>query len=262
VWAPISLQYARAFVDASEHPTFVSVVAEHTAFGDWEATARWLDALTTIDCRGVYLVVGHPGLNYPFAWEADRLANVLRVIYALSELNEYEVVWGYSDIAGLAGLAAGANGMASGWYYSLRMWTPQKWIPQTGGRQANPRIFVSPLLSPLEAVGEATSAARSELGAQVFTTAALLERFRQADPAWGITDAWFQHLEAIAAAATVLDPGEPLDRRVVTLDALLTEAASLIGQLQRAGVAIAPAHQTRVAALRHALAAFAEAEQL
>lgn len=263
VWTPISLQYSRAFVDAAEDErTFVSVVAEDAAFGDWEATARWLDALTTLDCHGVYLVVGHPGRTYPFAWEPDRLANVLRVIYALAELNEYEVVWGYADVAGLAGLAAGAAGIATGWYHSLRMWTPQKWMPQTGGRQANPRIFVSPLLSPLEAVGEATSAANSTVAQEVFPDPSLLQRFRQGDPAWGITEAWYQHMEALATVATAIDGEDAAQDRAATVDRLLEAADGLIARLDNAGVAISPAHRTRVNALRRGLAMFVDQERL
>ncbi|MDQ3573618.1 MAG: hypothetical protein M3404_01650 [Actinomycetota bacterium] len=263
VWAPISLQYSRAFVDAADaEEAFVSVVAEDAAFGDWDATAQWLDALTTLDCHGVYLLIGHRGRTYPFPWESDRLANVLRVIYALGELNEYEVVWGYADIAGLAGLAAGAGGIATGWYHSLRLWTPQKWIPQTGGRQANPRVFLSPLLSPLEAVGEATSAARSALGPEVFSDGALLRRFRQGDPAWGVTDAWYQHMEALASAATAVNGEDAVQDRVAVVDELLVGADTLLTRLDAAGVAVSPTHHTRINALRRGLAVFVDQERL
>lgn len=261
VWAPVSLQYARAFAEATDRDVFISVVAEDSAFADWDATTRWLDALTTIDAHGIYVVVSHSGRTYPFAWEFDRLANVLRVIYALSELNEYEVIWGYADIAGLLGLAAGAEGFATGWYHSLRMWTPQKWIPQRGGRQANPRVFCPTLLSPLEAVGEAASAARSSLGSEVFPNPQMLRRFR-GEPNWGITAAWYQHMDALATVATHLDRSDDVSERVVTADELLSDALDLMTRLDEEGVALAPSHQTRVHAMRRALRLFAEAEDV
>jgi hypothetical protein len=263
VWAPITLQYSRAFVDAAgARDTFVSVVAEDAAFADWDATARWLDALTTLDCHGIYLVVGHAGRTYPFAWEPDRLANVLRVVYALAELNEYAVIWGYADVVGLAGLAAGAGGIATGWYHSLRMWTPQKWIPQTGGRQANPRVFLSPLLSPLEAIGEATSAARSSLGPDAFSDGALLTRFREGDPAWGVTDAWYQHMEALARIVRTVRAEDSILDRVAVVDGQLEVAEGLLARLAAAGVAVAPGHRTRIDVLRRGLAMFANQERI
>lgn len=261
VWAPVSLQYARAVVEATDSNVFISVVAEDAAFADWDATTRWLDALTTLDAHGVYLIVSHAGRSYPFAWEADRLTNVLRAIYALSELNEYEVIWGYADVAGLLGISAGADGFASGWYHSLRMWTPQKWIPQRGGRQANPRVFSSSLLSPLEAVGEATSAARSSLGEEVFRDTQMLRRFR-GDPNWGITAAWYQHMEALASVATELEDLEDLQDKVEVVTERVRDALDLMNRLDRQGVAVAPSHQTRLEVMRRALAAFADAEGL
>lgn len=263
VWAPISLQYLRAFNDAvGEGAVFASVVAEDIAFADWETTTRWLDALTTIDCHGIYLIVGHSGRTYPFAWEPDHLANVLRVIYVLCELNQYEVVWGYSDVGGLLGLAAGASGLATGWYHSLRFWTPQKWKPQTGGRQANPRVFLVPLLSPLEARGEATSTANSALGEEAFADAELLHRFRQDDPAWGITDTWYQHMEALATEANRVSAEDSVLDRIRLVDDRLREAERLIDRLGDSGVALAPAHTTRVTALRRGLATFVNRQRL
>lgn len=261
VWAPVSLQYARAFVEGTDRDVFVSVVAEDSAFADWDATTRWLDALTTIDAHGIYVVVSHAARTYPFAWETDRLTNVLRVIYALSELNDYEVIWGYADIAGLLGLAVGAEGFATGWYHSLRMWTPQKWVPQRGGRQANPRVFCPTLLSPLEAVGEATSAARSSFAGEIFPDPQMLRRFR-GDPNWGITAAWYQHMEALAAAATPFNGPDDVRETVAMAEDLLADALDLMARLDEEGVALAPSHQTRVDAMRRALELFTEAEGL
>jgi len=262
VWTPISLQYSRAFVEASDRPTFISVIAEDFAFADWDSTSRWLDALTTIDAHGIYLIVGHTGRNYPFAWEPDRLANVLRVIYALSELNEYEVVWAYSDIAGLAGLSVGAEGFATGWYHSLRMWKQDKWIPQPGGHAANPRVFLPSLLSPLVAMGEAQSVARTPLGPEVFGDTQLLSRFRQDDPSWGLTDAWNQHMFALATVATEFDSNASIATRTGEFDRVVTEALSLLDRLERAGVASLTTHRSRLTALQRGVSKFAADERI
>lgn len=262
VWAPIGLQYSRAFVDASEQPAFVSVIAEDIAFADWAATSRWLDALTTIDAHGIYLIVSQSGANYPATWDPNRLANVLRVIYALSELNEYEVIWAYSDICGLAGLSVGAEGLASGWYNSLRMWTPNKWMQQSGGHAANPRVLLAPLLSPLLADGEAQSVANTALGPEIFGDAAMLTQFQQRDPHWGLPAAWYQHLHALATIAAGLDSSEPVIGRIGQLDRVVTDAINLLSQLEKEGAALSPAHKNRLTAIQRAVSKFATDERI
>lgn len=262
VWAPIALQYSRAFLEASEGSSFISLVAEDVAFADWQATTDWLDAVTTLDAHGIYLIVSHAGRTYPFAWEPDRLANVLRVIYALSEVNEYEVVWGYADLAGLAGVAAGADGAATGWFHSLRMWTPQKWLPSTGGRQATPRVLALPLLSPLEATSEAASAARSSLGDEIFRAADLRRHFASPNAVWGLTDAWAQHMAALSTALGDVARQGGISDSTRFLRGWITDALDLLARLGEVGAAVGPSHATRLEAMDRALELFSTAEGL
>jgi hypothetical protein len=261
VWTPISLQYGRAMLQETDQPVYLSLIAEDAAFADWDQTQAYLDALTTLDAAGVYLVVGHSGRTYPFTWEADRLANVLRVIHILAEYNRYDIVWGYADLAGLAGLAAGASGAATGWYHSLRMWSPSKWIPQTGGRQANPRFFVRNLLSPLDAAGEAVSVARTNLGGQVFSDDGMQDHFSH-DLAWGIADSWIQHMMSIAELFAELNVATEVSDRVNAVLDLVSEALALLGGTEEAGAALSPSHRSRLESLRDGLRLFAEAEGL
>ena len=80
---------------------------------DWDRIA-WLDVLTTLDVAGFYLVVGRRKAVYPpMPWERGNLFNLLRTIFTLSVVNEYEVVWGFADVDGLMGLAAGADAIAA-----------------------------------------------------------------------------------------------------------------------------------------------------
>lgn len=261
VWTPISLQYGRAMLQETDQPVYLSLIAEDAAFADWDQTQAYLDALTTLDAAGVYLVVGHSGRTYPFTWESDRLANVLRVIHILAEYNRYDLVWGYADLAGLAGLAAGASGAATGWYHSLRMWSPGKWIPQTGGRQANPRLFVPNLLSPLDAAGEAVSVARTNVADQVFSDDGIRDHFRQ-DMAWGIADSWIQHMTSIAELFSELDMENEASDRVAAVMDSVSVALELLGEAEHAGAALSPSHRSRLESLRDGLMLFAEAEGL
>lgn len=261
VWTPISLQYGRATLEATDKPVYLSLVAEEVAFADWSQTERYLDALTTLDAHGIYLIVGTSGKTYPFSWDPARLANVLRVVHTLAEFNQYEVIWGYSDVAGLAGLAAGATSLASGWYHSLRMWSPQKWIPKTGGRSANPRFLAAPLLSPVEAAGEGGNIVRSGFAGRVVPDRND-RRILRTEGAFGIADAWLQHLIELSLLATIAaTPSTPSDR-IDQLGSDLRSAIDLLDELDNAGVVVSPTHRTRLVAIHQGIETFRRAESL
>ncbi|MXY09739.1 MAG: hypothetical protein F4Z00_10070 [Acidimicrobiaceae bacterium] len=261
VWTPLSLQYARATISEADRPVYVSLVAEDSAFSDWEQTQRYMDALTRLDATGIYLIVGTSGRTYPLQWEPERLANILRVIHTLSVYNEYDVLWGYSDIAGLLGVAVGATGAATGWYHSLRMWTTGKWVPQSGGRQANPRILVQSLLSAIGRTDEAIGIARSREGARVFPDSDERRGLVREDT-WGIADSWDQHLDAMARLHQSLDEDADVSERVVDVQQRLDSAVELIDDLTGAGVYMDAAHRRRLLALTEAVQRFVADEDL
>ena len=261
VWAPLSLQYARTTIAMSEAPVYLSLVAEDAAFADWDSTLRYLDALTTLDAAGVYLIVGTSTQGYPVQWDSERLTNVLRVIYTLAELNHYDVIWGYSDLAGILGVAAGASGAATGWYHSLRRWTADKWIPKSGGRQANPRLFVERLLSTVEWNSEATSIARLRDASRVFPDGGLRRRLRNEEQ-WGIVESWNQHLMAMAELHQGVDRESDISARVEALHQSLEDALDLHEDIAVAGGALSVTHAGCLRALLEAIGAFALAEGL
>ena len=261
VWSPLSLQYARATIDAADRPVYVSLVAEDTAFADWEQTLRYLDALTTLDAAGVYMVVGTSGKTYPLSWEPERLANIIRTVYTLAEYNRYDVLWGYSDFAGILGLAAGATGAATGWFHSLRFWATEKWVPKTGGRQANPRIFVTPILSSIGRNDEAVSLARSSVGPRAFPDRDMRRSLVNEEP-WGIANSWNQHLGEMARLHQTVDRSMSIADRVAGLRQSLVDAVNLLNDAADAGAAVDGSHRRRLAVLIEALDKFVEEERL
>ena len=256
----LSLQYARETIDASDRPVYISLVAEDAAFGDWDSTLRYLSALTRLDATGVYLIVGSSGKNYPILWDKEQLVNVLRVVYTLSEYNDYEVIWGYSDVAGILGLAAGASGAGSGWYHSLRMWKKEKWIPQRGGRQANPRVLVGPLLSSI-GHDEAVRISQTTEGHRVFPDQ-LERRNLMREDRWSIADSWNQHLAAMSELYQIVDQSLDIADRITSLRTELQHAIRLFDDLISAGAAVNRSHRQRLVVLEEALEDFAVAERL
>lgn len=258
-WTPTSLQYAQATLDSTNQPVFVSLVAEHMAFADWDTTEAYLDKLTALDAAGIYLIVGTSTENYPFQWRVESLLNVLRAVYILGELSKFEVLVGYTELAGLATVAAGASGAATGWYNSLRMWKKGKWIPQGGG-PATPRIFVESLLSPLARETEAVSIANSSMASTVFPDPQ--ERWHlQNTTQWGLTDSWDQYLLAMGDLHDELIQGSGTAERVHHLLGKMRDAEQLLANVG-ATTALRPDYEEQLDAIVEAVEGFADRENL
>ncbi len=259
-WTALSMQLAQTTIARCDGPVYVSVVVDSGAFSDWATTQAWLDALTSLDAEGVYLVVGWEGSTYPQPLDGALLENIFRTIYRLAVVNRYEVLWGYSDVPGAVATAAGLDGCASGWFHSQRLWSRDKWIPRTGGRQAAARVFSGPLASPLRAVGEADTAAQTS-GAAIIPEPSV--RRAVLNGTWGRTEAWAQHLAEIGRLTQLIEEeSDHVEDRVPftvgRLDAALNEMTDLANQ----GVVLDGLHQRRIGGLRDALGGFAAAESL
>ena len=258
-WAPVGIQYIRATSEAADgRRVWASVVAEDAAFSNWDEVAGWLDALTKVDVSGVYLVVAHSssGGAYPTRWDAGRLTNVLRLIYWLSDINQYEVLWGYSDVPGLLGMAAGASGGATGWFHSQRCFSSQKWIPREGGRPANPRVLSGAMLSSLDATGEAIACLESSIAESLIPEESVRDRIRAGT--WGLTESRQQHLDSMAVRYTNRAGfrSEWVDQ---TLD-VIKEAIECTEVLRSEGVVIDTSHRSRLESYRDAVTLFADSE--
>lgn len=245
VWAPLSLQYARSMLEQAEIPVYASLVIQESAFANWLDVEQWLNEFTKLDVDGLYLIVARNQREYPPLWPPEILTNILRLIYRVTILNRYECLWGYSDLAGLLGVAAGATGIASGWFYTLRSFTISKWQRSTGGKQPIPRVLSTGLLTPLEAHPEAAAVARSPLGKVAIPNGRDRERLAREARQWGHTDAWHQHLRALASVtASVQERGSgSLDAANYLLERL-ERAADRLARLADQGVALSPGYRT------------------
>jgi hypothetical protein len=265
IWTPLAIQYARtASSEWGAANTLASIAVDDAAFADWRTVEDWLDVATTLDVAGFYLLVDRRRRDYPpLPWDKVRLKNVLRLIYRLSVLNDYEVVWGYSDFEGMLGLAAGADAAATGWSYSLRQFTVYKWQPSPAGGQApTPRFSLARLWAPVRAEAEAAPLFASDLRDELFG-ATYVRRFGDDSFAsWSRLEAQEQHLRLLARLAQRVVTEGDVVARVDATRVWLESARERLQRASREGIALQPSYLARVENYLGAIDGFAEAETL
>lgn len=256
VWTSLALQMARTTlgVVGGQRRVYVSAVIEEPALADWEDVANWLDIVTGLDADGFYVIVDRVTQSpYPAMWNPSHLTNLLRLIYSLSQLNEYEVLAGYSDIEGILQVAAGASGSAAGWFYSLRAFSDSKWQPSSGGRQATPRAFSVGLLTPLLAVGEGEQVARSELAVDAYPDEAVRTVLSTNPEGWSLVNAGSHHLGALAMVVNDVAQQNPISARLDAVETRLADAHGRLVALEQQGVPFSGAYRQRLETFRRAL---------
>lgn len=264
IWTPLGIQYARAASEAwSGREVYASVVFEELAFGGWEAINGWLDEVTTIDLTGFYLLTNHRSATaYPATgWDADRLANAMRMIYTLTEINEFELMWGYADVEGLLGIAVGATGSATGWHNSLRRFSVDKWRPKSGGAQPIPRRFINSLLSPLRLDGEINAINRKDN--TFLTTGSIADTIFKSNidnpETWKRGIAQTHHMLSVAELISDLSK-LTIPQRLDTVQNWLRESVQLFKQLADQNLVFERTYMNKLTVLSRAVNTFREAE--
>jgi hypothetical protein len=261
-WTMMALQHARVGLRqarAAGRDVYASVAVEEEALGNWRAISRWLDEITGLKVDGFYVVVTRGG-DYPAAWRPDHLTNLMRLAYRLAVLNGYPLLFGYGDVDGLAVIAAGATGLATGWNYGQRHLRVDNWLPASFRRQPVPRITSGPLLLPLRFAGEGQDVLASRYAAAVFPDPNL--RARAAPPGtWSRAQGQVQHMRVVSQLARDL-AGLPVDQRPAVFRAMVRNATRGVEALQGSGISIAASHTARLRALAVATDDFVRLENL
>lgn len=261
-WTGQAMQLAETTIATSKSPVLVSLVLDQSAFSDWNMVSEWLDVLTEFDVEGFYLLVGRHSRDYPLPWDTALYANVLRLIYRLSVLNKYRVLVGYTDIDGLAATAAGATGVASGWFFTLRQFNPQKWIPQGGGTPMTPRVLAAPLVAPLKGEPEASLIAASDRGPEVFPDKELRTLLADGSTTWGITHAKAQHGPALRDLIVEVEAETKVSKRCSSLISRLRSARASLDDLSDSVVPLQSQYRSSLLVLETSLETLVQAEGL
>jgi hypothetical protein len=253
-WSQLGSSLLSTYIEASPAPVLATVAFDLQAIASWEEVEAWLDLFTRRDIEGVYLIVCNEA-PYPPPWDANLLAGILRLIYRLSELNGYRVVWGYSDIPGLLGLTVGAESMSSGWFYGSRRFSRSSWVPSSGGRPPTPRVLLPELLQPVRS--DSLSAAWGAAGAYSGLSRGDIDALNRNE--WTGELSWTQHLRQLSRSSMEFAAGD-LDARLDHAEAALAGASTVLDRLAGSGIAVETGLRSRVEELRRALQLFANEE--
>lgn len=263
-WAAVSLQLAAAASeDWGAEKTILSVSISAGALGSWETMQDWLDAVTSIDATGVYLTIDRSLGGYPpTAWHTGQLTNLLRLIYSLSQLNDYQVTLGYGDLDGLVTMGAGTNSFASGWYHGLRQFRREKWVPneQSGGSQPNPRMFLGNLWATPLVESEIQPIYNNSSKHNILTAYDLAILDEHGTQGWPIRETQERYLKSLAIKANEISQFASINDRADMIGASLASAVESFDVLERLNVAVSPPYRARAVSLLDSLNAFREAE--
>ncbi len=216
-WAQIAMMMAQETINQyrDSKPLYVSLVIGEGALRQQLQVDNWLDELTRLDVDGFYLVVQRSSDIYRQHFDPDVLFSLLRVCYSLSELNNYRVISGYTDMIALLVHAVGVNATASGWSVGLRQFTLRRFTPGTFGRQPRPRYTSSPLLNSIY-VTELDGIHAGGQIARVLSSTPVDQRFTGANNpenvAWPRDDAAVHHWHALANVVQSVSASRTADR--------------------------------------------------
>lgn len=261
LWTPLSVQFARTASQAwGPDRTIATLAVDEAGLSDWLAIERWLDVATALPVRGFYVLVSRSSTTYPATpWAPAKLANLLRLIHALGELNDLDVTWGFSDFEGLLGVAVGASAMATGWSYTLRQFSSSKWMsPATGGRAPAVRTHVQRLWALPRAETETAPLFASSQREAIFTGGEINRYISTPFDALGRVDAQVDHMRALAARATQLSSQPDISTRVNAVTSSLERAVALWDSIGTTGMLPDPSYRNRVIAFRDALRLFTD----
>ena len=259
-WMPAGVQLTRTAIEEWGGSLISTIAIDESVLADWDRVAEWLDVLTTLDVSGFYLLVSRRTPLYPPApWETGNLINLLRLIHTLSVVNQYEVIWGYADVDGLIGMAAGATAVASGWSYGLRQFNIERYNQQRGGGAAAvPRLYVPRLLSDLRH-NEADDVFHLAGGQTLFPPEVQTEFATRRFDSLGNPEAQTRHLIGLAADVAEISGITDFRDRLTRVEQKVNAAITDLTELRAAGIELEPRYANRLKSYLDALPAFREA---
>jgi hypothetical protein len=154
-WTQIAFDLADASIEYAEkklrgRDLLISFVINEKAFSVKSKVDDFLDQLTSWDVKGFYLIVSREEQTYTQRYDSGCLANLMYLNYVLGQINDYEVINGYTDLWGLLLRSAGCAGTSMGWSQNSRRFHKRAFTKRkAGGQPPKLRYTSNPLLNSI-----------------------------------------------------------------------------------------------------------------
>lgn len=234
-WAQIALMLAQESVNqhTADKPLLISLVVGEEALRQRASVDEWLNNITTLDVNGFYLIVKRASGSYSQHYEPEVLASLLRVCYSLSEINQYRLVVGYTDISGILLHAVGVSATATGWTLGLRQFGLRRFQPVSGGRRPRSRYSSGPLLNSIY-ISELDGIYNAGYVAEVLSDTQYDSRFNGTvnpeNVPWPTSEASLHHWNVLADVTQSVS-GIPVGERLDSVRDLIAQARAVYNQM-------------------------------
>jgi hypothetical protein len=242
--AQIALSFADESVQVAKQlnkSIYISLLFNESALNETANLNTFLNELTTFDVKGFYITVIRNQSQYDQIFESSlQIKNLMGMLYSLREINEYDVVMGYTDVLGVLLMPFNITGIATGWHNSSKKFTvKQKILPSTGGRLPRERytsvkLLNSIYLSEIDSIAEQFGTNSKEFNTILSGTSHdhLLKLSGVPSGNWNRSLSHLQHWEAINTLNTELNKFNDISKKLDLLEEKIDYAQKFYSYLR------------------------------
>jgi hypothetical protein len=245
-WSQASFAFADESISWAEEnddkEIYISLVMSEACLKDHNGLSKFLDDITELDVHGFYIVIDREYTTYTTDFDPRSLSGLMQLAYILGDLNEYSLIFGYTDLVGVVLSSFSNISTACGWYNSLRQFSMNRFQYRSGGRPPKPRytscnLLDVPPLNPDVANAEAVGALSSIQHGST-QDASLAANFHAAT--WSQPEAIWHHWNAVNHLCSGVRNIQKTANRLDHVESLIQNASALRVMLENQGVAFTP----------------------
>lgn len=216
----------------------ISLCFNEVALTNADALNEFLDMISSLDVHGFYIIVRRENTNGSPQIEPTILQNLMYLSYVLSEVNNYEVVFGYTDFVGVPLYATGISAISCGWFNSLREFSLKRFQPSTGGGRARARYSSEQLLNSMLIIPELSTINRVGMINSVLsnTNYDSVIRTNPANAVWPLDVSCLHHWQILNKIILDIDNYANVSEKLDYVISLIDQADSIYSSLANANI--------------------------
>lgn len=215
----------------------ISLCFNESALRNNDALNEFLDMISSLDVHGFYIIVKRENNGSPQI-EPIILQNLMYLSYVLSDINQYEVVFGYTDFVGIPLYATGISAISCGWYTGLREFSLSRFQPSTGGRRPLARYSSQQLLNSVLIIPELDTINRLGMINSVLSNTNYDGAIRSnpANAVWPLDVSCLHHWQILSRIIFGIDSFASVSEKLDYVITLIEQAELVYSNLFSAGI--------------------------